>query len=82
MLTLGTSDRWFAYQSVDIGYYQAGFEEFRARRILHNGARSLGVDDRAYDLVFGHYDIPTQTVYLWACGPSLEYSPELNIVVR
>lgn len=82
MLSLGRSDRWYDYQSVDIRYYQAKFDEFRARRIFHNGAPSLGVDDRDYDLVFGHFDIPTHTAHLWACGPNLGNSPELNIVVR
>jgi len=84
LLTLGTSDRWFNYRSIDIGYYQAGFEEFGARRILHVGVDPLGhdVDDRDYNLVFGHYDVPAHTAYLWACGPNLGGSPKLNIVVR
>ncbi len=84
LLTFGTSDRWFNYRSLDIGYFQAGFEEFRARRIRHHGfnEKQLVLDDRDYDLVFGHYDIPTHTAYLWACGPNLEHSAELNIVVR
>ena len=72
LLTFGTNDRWFNYRSIDIAYYQAGFEEFRAGRVLgsHDKPGQFDIDDRQYDLVFGHYDIPTHKAYIWACGPN------------
>ena len=83
LMTFGMSDRWFRYQSVDIAYYQAGFEEFRAGRVLGRDRPPMA-DDRQYTLVFGHYDIPTHTAYLWACGPSMsDHVPaDQHIVVR
>lgn len=84
LISLGTSDRWFDYRTIDIGYYQAGFEEFRARRFLYKGVdeRRFDVDDRDYNVVFGHFDIPTHTVSLWACGPNMGGSSDVNINVR
>ena len=80
LITFGTSDRWFHYQSIDIAYYQAGFQDFRAGRIL-NEDRRFDVDDRQHNLVFGHYDIPTHTTSLWACGRNFG-GPDEKIVVR
>lgn len=84
LATLGTSNRWFDYRTVEIGYFQAGFEEFRARRVRHNGVRGVqfDADDRGYNLVFGHYDISTHTASIWACGPNLGASPDVKIEVR
>ena len=84
LFTFGTSNRWFDYRTVDIGYYQAGFEEFRARSIRHNGIVEMPYDpdDREYNVVFGDYDIPTHTGSLWACGPNMGGSPDVKIVVR
>ena len=84
LFTLGTSNRWFDYRMVDIDYYQAGFEEFRARRVRHNGVVGMryDADDREYNVVFGHYNIPTHTASLWACGSNLGASPDVKIVVR
>ena len=53
VMTLGMSERWFHYQSVDIAYYQAGFGEFKAGQILGR-SRPPMLDDRQYNLVFGH----------------------------
>ena len=80
-MTFGMSDRWFRYQSVDIAYYQAGFEEFRAGRVLGRDRPPMA-DDRQYTLVFGHYDIPTHTAFLWACGPNMSDQADQHIVVR
>jgi predicted small lipoprotein YifL len=70
LMSFGTSDRWLNYQSIDIAYFQAGFEEFRGGRVLGR-SRPPSADDRQYNLVFGHYDIPTHTAYIWACGPNV-----------
>jgi hypothetical protein len=78
--TFFLSDRWFNYRSVGIDYRQAGFEEFRSGRFIGQPVRPAA-DDRQYNLVFGHYDIPTHTAYLWACGPNVS-SSLTNIVVR
>lgn len=85
VLSFGTSNRWLNYESVDIAYYQAGFAEFRGGRVL--GHRSPPkIDDRQYNLVFGHYDIPDHTAYIWACGPNLsneaDDTDKPKIVVR
>jgi hypothetical protein len=79
--TFFLSDRWFNYRSVDIDYRQAGFEEFRAGRVLGQAVRPAA-DDRQYDLVFGHYDVPSHTAYLWACGPNVPADTSQNIVVH
>jgi hypothetical protein len=70
MLTLGRSNLWFNYNSIEIDYRQAGFEEFRSRRVLYSGLEPVAIDDRNYDLVLGHYDVPARTAYIWACGPN------------
>src|SRR4051794_34575586 len=80
-MTFGSSNRWFNYNVIDIAFYQAGFEEYREGRYLGD-SRLPGADDRQYDLVFGHYDIPTHTASLWACGPNVGGAPDVNIVVR
>jgi hypothetical protein len=69
-LTFGSSNRWFKYDSVEIDYRQAGFAEFRPRRILYDGVRPFDIDDRNYNLVLGHYEVPEHTAYIWACGPN------------
>jgi hypothetical protein len=83
LLSFGANHRWFHYQTIDIAYYQAGFEEFRAGRVVGR-SEPPGADDRQYNLVFGHYDIPSHTAYLWACGPNMsQHIPvDENIVVR
>ena len=81
LLTLGTSGQWFNYQSIDIAYYQAGFEEFREGRYVGR-ERPMGADDRPFNLVLGHYDLPAKTAFLWACGPNMSGPTDLNIVVR
>jgi hypothetical protein len=70
ILTFGGWWRWFDYNSIDISYRQAGFEEFRSRRILYHGWEPVGIDDRNFKLVLGHYDVPTRKAYIWACGPN------------
>lgn len=70
IVTFGTSDRWYKYDSVEIGYMQAGFEEYRPRRVLYHGWEPTGIDDRQYDLVLGHFEVPAHTAYIWACGPN------------
>ena len=85
ILTLGNSDRWYNYRKIRIGYNQAGFEEFRPRRILHDGHEPIGIiDDREYDLVFGDYDLRTRTALIWACGPNMSDQElmDQHIVVR
>lgn len=78
--TFFMSDSWFNYRSVDIDYREAGFEEFHSGRFLGQSVRPAA-DDRQYNLVFGHYDLPTGTAYLWACGPNVD-SSLANLVVR
>jgi hypothetical protein len=68
ILTFGGWRRWFDYNSIGISYRQAGFEEFRPRRVLYRGSEPMVIDDRQYDLVFGHYDVPSHTAYIWTCG--------------
>jgi hypothetical protein len=84
LLTFSKAGRWFDYNKVEIRYHQAGFEEFRSRRIIHRGAELMGIDDRDFDLVFGEYDIPNRTAVIWACGPNMsdDVPEDLNIVVR
>lgn len=79
--TFFLSDRWYNYRSVSIDYRQAGFEEFHRGRFLGQ-AVPPAADDRQYNLVFGHFDIPTHTAYLWACGPNVADDTGQNIVVR
>jgi hypothetical protein len=81
LLTFGMSGRWYRYETIDIAYYQAGFQEFRAGRFLGE-PRPPATDDRQYNLVLGHYDIPTHTISLWACGPNIGGASDVNIVVR
>jgi predicted small lipoprotein YifL len=80
LLSFGTSNEWLNYRSVDIAYHQAGFEEFRAGRVLGHHRPPM-IDDRQYNSVAGHYDIPTHTAFLWWCGPNMG-GAEQNIVVR
>ncbi len=84
LLTLGKSDRWFDYGIVEVSYYQAGYEEFRAGQVRSNGVSGMrfNTDDRDYNVVFGHYDIGTRTASLWACGPTLGSPLTRKIVVR
>lgn len=81
LLSFGTNDRWFDYSSIDIRYYQAGFEEFKAGRVLGRSRLPMA-DDREYDLVIGRYDIQTHTAFLWACGPNMGADSRTEIVVR
>lgn len=80
----GWRTRWYDYNKVAIRYRQAGFEEFKARRIFHHGDEPLGIDDREYDVAFGHYELPTRTAFMWACGPNMsdQLPVDVNIVVR
>ncbi len=82
LVTFGASDRWYNYTSIDIEYFQAGFEEFRAGRRLRPHRPRTMLDDREYDLVFGQYDILTGTGSLSACGPNMGDAPDEPIVVR
>jgi len=78
LLTLGAGDRWFNYHKLKISYYQAGFEEFRSRRVLHRGAQPVGADDRQFNLVFGNYDIPGRVraaISQWSECRSSAHSP-------
>lgn len=82
----GWQNRWYDYSTIEISYRQAGFDEFRPRRVLYHGSEPLGIDDRNYELVFGHYDIPAHTAYIWACGPNFAGSDDdpgkPHIIVR
>jgi hypothetical protein len=70
IVTFRTWPRWFNYNSLELSYLQAGFEEFRPRRVFYRGSEPFDIDDRQYASVFGRYDIPTHTAYIWACGPN------------
>lgn len=72
---------WFArdrpsqapnYGKISIDLRQADFEEFRSGRHLLDRPfeAEFGIDDRAYELAFGTYDIASNRVSLWACGPN------------
>jgi hypothetical protein len=74
--------REYDYRHVLIAFYQAGFEEFRSRRVFHHGAEPVRLDDRAYNLVFGDYDIPTHTVSIWTCGPNVGGNADVHIVIH
>ena len=84
LLTLGTSYRWFDYGTVEVGLYQAGFGEFRPLQVRENGVPGtwFDTDDREYAVVFGHYNLRTRTLRLWACGPNMGGKPDAKIVVR
>jgi hypothetical protein len=84
ILTFGSSGRWYKYNSVEIDYRQAGFDEFRAGRVFYRGAGPFEIDDRQYNLVLGHYNTATHTAYVWACGPNFSSDDPQHprIVVR
>jgi len=65
--------QWPDDTEVAIDLRQAGCEELRGGRHVH--ARPFetdwAVDDRAYNVAFGTYDVASDRVVLRACGPSM-----------
>lgn len=69
----GLEYHWYDYGRIFIDLREAGFDEFRGGRHIHDKRLPYRgwADDRSYDLASGVYDIGADRITFSHCGPNV-----------